>query len=664
MPELLIEIFSEEIPARMQRRAAEDFQTLFLKTVDKYGIAVSEVKAHVTPRRLVLVAGDLAGGSPARSEEYRGPKIGAPAVALEGFSRSMGLSPDQCYQKEGYWCAQKETPAQETILLLPDILEDIFKTFSWPKSMRWPGSSLMWVRPIRHVLCVYDGTAHYLPLPSLGLSTQNLTYGHRFLSPGPVEVNSALTYQIALKQACVLIDREERKESIRNQLLSLAQKHDLQRIEDDALLEEVTGLVEYPVVLLGHIDPVFMQLPEAILKTSMRVHQRYFAFRTSQGVMAPYFGAVANTQTTSDHMLHGFERVLRARLTDAKFFWQQDLHRPLESLIPGLHHVIFHAKLGTLAQKVVRLHELVQSPEAKRAALLCKSDLLTHVVKEFPELQGTMGELYALWQGENPETAAAIRAHYQPQGPTDTCPHAPVSVELALAEKIDTLVGFFGVNEGPTGSRDPYALRRAALGVVRLIRENKAIDLRYLLERSVSFYAEQGIHLPNPTCVDDVYAFLVERLAVVLKTEGIRHDCIQAVIDSELGAIAEKAQALNVFLQTSQGQDLLGAARRVLHILNTSPQGHVQENLFCQPEEQQLFAVIHTTEELLPSLLSSHTYDAAFETLSGVSLAVNLFFDNVTVNAEDPALHQNRVALLQELAELFAELADFSKLEG
>lgn len=664
MPELLIEIFSEEIPARMQRQAEEDLKLLFIKTIEKYGIPAAGVKTYITPQRLILTSEELAEEKPAKREEYRGPKIGAAPVALEGFSRSIGVSLDQCYQRDGYWWAQKETLAQKTILLLPDILEDIFKAFPWPKTMRWPGSSLLWVRPIRHILCIFDGEAHYLPLPSLGLSTQNLTYGHRFLSPGSIEVHSFQAYQTELRRANVLIDRKERQESIRHQLLALAQKHDLQWIEDESLLEEVTGLVEYPVVLLGRIDPVCMQIPEAILKTAMRVHQRYFAFRTFQGSMAPYFGVVANTQTSTQHMIQGYERVLRARLNDAQFFWQQDVHTPLESLIPGLHQVIFHAKLGTLAQKIVRLHELVLSPEAKRAALLCKSDLLTHVVKEFPELQGIMGEIYALYQGEHPETAAAIRAHYQPQGPMDTCPHAPVSVELALAEKIDTLIGFFGINEGPTGSRDPYALRRAALGVIRLIRENNAIDLRGLLERAAIFYTEQGISLPNPNCVEEVYAFLVERLAVLLKSEGIRHDCIQAVIDSELGAIAEKAQALNTFLQTPQGQDLLSAARRVLHILNTPMPGEVQVNLFCQPEEHQLLTVIHTTEGILPPLLSAHTYNDALETLSQISATVNTFFDNVIVNTEDPNLHQNRVALLQELADLFGELADFRKLEG
>jgi glycyl-tRNA synthetase beta chain len=675
MPELLIEIFSEEIPARMQSQAAKDLQTLFLKAVEQRTIPVGDVKTYVTPRRLVLVAQDLAEASAARVEERRGPKVGAPEAALQGFLKSMGTTLDACQQVDGYWYARKEIAAQDTQSALGGIFEEIFAVFPWPKSMRWPGSSLPWVRPIRHIVCVFKGSPLVITVSSLGLQTQDHTVGHRFLAPQTMTVSTFTDYQTQLEKAYVILDPAQRQEKIRQQLDSLAQQQKLTWVEDQVLLNEVTGLVDYPFALLGRIDAPFMHLPAIILMTSMRIHQRYFAFKTGPGMLAPYFAVIANMPAEQDsEMLHGFERVLRARLSDANFFWEQDLRHSLETYTAKLSAIIFHAKLGTLAQKVERLQQLVTSAEAQRAARLCKSDLLTHMVSEFPELQGHMGEIYALAQGEKPAVAEAIRAHYQPLGPTDICPNEPVSIELSLADKIDTLVGFFGIQEPPSGSRDPYALRRAALGIIRLIRENNLqdFDLQKLAQKAVDLYKMQGLALTHPNPADAVYEFILERLAVGLKAEAIRYDCVQAVITPQqrqgktLWSMAARASALHTFLETESGLALFMAARRCLRILSDAPAatGPVDKRLLSQTEEQQLYAVIQPLQAQLGTLLSAHDYGQAMQALSETRTAVDAFFEKVTVNTDEPALRQNRFALLQMLAALFAQIADFNQLEG
>lgn len=674
MPELLIEIFSEEIPARMQSQAARDLQTLFLKAVEQRTISVGQVRTFVTPRRLVLVAQDLAEASTARIEERRGPKVGAPEGALQGFLKSMGTALEDCQQVDGYWYARKDIAAQDTQSLLGNIIEEILTAFSWPKSMRWPGSSLPWVRPIRHIMCIFKGKPLAIHIPSVGLQTQGYTVGHRFLAPQSLTVTSFADYQKQLEKAYVLLDSAQRQERIRHQLDALAQQEQLIWVQDPLLLEEVAGLIDYPFVLLGRIDTRFMHLPDIVLMTSMRIHQRYFAFKTPSGTLAPYFAVVANMLSTQgNEMLQGFERVLQARLSDANFFWEQDLRYPLETYTAKLNTIIFHAKLGTLAQKVERLQQLVTTTEAQRAAKLCKSDLLTHMVMEFPELQGHMGEIYAQAQGESVAVAEAIRAHYQPLGPNDICPGAPVSIELALADKVDTLLGFFGIQELPSGSRDPYALRRAALGVIRLIRENNLqdFDLQKLIEKAGALYKIQGVTFTHPNPLEAVYDFILERLVVALKAEGIRHDCVQAVITPQqrqqktLWSMAARATALHTFLETDAGMALFTAARRCLRILEgTTVARVVDQALLQQTEEQKLYEVIEPLQNKLDSLLSEHKYEEAMQALSETRGPVDSFFESITVNADDLALRQNRLSLLNMLASLFAQVADFSQLEG
>jgi len=673
MPQLLIEIFSEEIPARMQSQAARDLQTLFLKAVDQRTIPVGEVKTYVTPRRLVLVAQDLAESSTARAEERRGPKVGAPEAALQGFLNSMGTTLEACQQVDGYWYARKDIAAQDTQSLLGNIIEEILTTFSWPKSMRWPGSSLPWVRPLRHMMCIFKGKPLTIPIPLVGLQkTQDHTVGHRFLAPQSLTVTSFTDYQSQLEKAYVILDPAQRQDKIRQQLDMLAQQEQLTWVEDAVLLEEVTGLIDYPFVLLGRIDTRFMHLPDIVLMTSMRIHQRYFAFKTTSGTLAPYFAVVANMPLTTGEMLQGFERVLQARLSDANFFWEQDLRYPLETYATKLNTIIFHAKLGTLAQKVERLQQLVTTAEAQRAAKLCKSDLLTHMVMEFPELQGHMGEIYAQAQRESAAVAEAIRAHYQPLGPNDICPRAPVSIELALADKVDTLVGFFGIQELPSGSRDPYALRRAALGIIRLIRDNNLqdFDLQKLIEKAVALYKIQGVTFTHSNPGEAVYDFILERLVVALKAEGIRHDCVQAVITPQqrqqktLWSMAARATALHKFLETDAGIALFTAARRCLRILSdtTITGNNVEIALLQQPEEQNLYAALQPLQVKIGDLLKAHAYPDAMQALSKTRIAVDAFFDNVIVNTDEPTLRQNRFSLLKMLADLLTQIADFNEI--
>ncbi|MEI8295861.1 MAG: glycine--tRNA ligase subunit beta, partial [Alphaproteobacteria bacterium] len=596
-----------------------------------------------------------------------GPKVGAPEAALQGFLKSMGITLDMCTQVDGYWYARKEIAGVATKSLLGGLIENLLANFPWPKSMRWPGSTIRWVRPIRHIVCVFGGEAQVIDIPSVGLKTQGYTVGHRFLAPQAITVGAFADYKAQLEKAYVIVDQNERKKMICDQVAVIAQKQQLTWIEDQKLLDEVVGLVEYPFALLGRIDDKFTHLPDIVLETAMRVHQRYFALETAPGKLAPYFVAIADMPEKPE-MLRGYERVLQARLSDANFFYEQDLKHSLEK--HDLGTIVFYTKLGTVAQKVERLQDLVKSDDAKRSAKLCKSDLMTQMVREFPELQGRTGEIYAEKQGESAAVAAAIREHYQPLGPNDECPSASASVELALADKIDTMVGFFGIGEIPSGSSDRYALRRAALGIIRLIRENELrdFDIQNLAYEAVAGYKKQGLALTHPNPTEAVYGFILERLAVALKAEGIRHDCFQAVKQrmDKIGPVAERARALHKFLETEAGQALFTAARRVSSILKDVPDeaNLVNETLFAQAEENKLYEVIKALPERLVSLLSKHDYDQAMQALSETRGPVDAFFDKVTVNTDDPTLRQNRLALLHMLAALFTQVADFSQLEG
>lgn len=683
MTEFLLELLSEEIPARMQLKAATDLKIAFEEKLKGAELPFDRVETYITPRRLTAVISGIALSTQGRSEERRGPRSGAPEAALQGFIKGAGITKEDCVERDGYWYATLQTPPQKAENLLPEMIRTILKDFSWAKSMRWAGASQTWVRPLRGVMAVLDGKLLSFDLPEFQLTSTNQTLGHRFLSTGSFPVTTIDGYRQKLLETKVILDHKDRQKFIDESLESLGKKRGYFLEKDEKLLQEVAGLAEFPQPLLGEIDVRFLALPKVVLSTSMRVHQKYFTFVDAQGKIAPVFGVVANTIPSDDGsiMLKGYQKVLTARLRDAEFFYDHDLKIPLVDCVPKLSTIVFHAKLGTLGQRVERFQALVDQPESKRAALLCKADLVSSMVGEFPELQGIMGEIYARAQGESPEVAAAIREHYQPLGPTDDCPTAPVSWELSLAEKIDTLVGFFAIGEIPTGSKDPYALRRAALGVIRLLREGKrdnrqAYGLRQKIHQAYDLYAKQGAQIDRKisgeAVAESVIQFILDRLSPALRSEGIRHDAITAVLSSpncgdDIWSIVERAKALNDYLSTESGLALQAAFRRAHGILIKDGQGidygTVKEALFSEPVEGQLHGLLIKAAGECQPLLDRHDYRGLMGILADLRTPIDQFFE-VKINHEDPAIRNNRFGLLGLLVSQVNAIADFTKLEG
>lgn len=712
MAEFLLEIFCEEIPARMQLRGADDLKKLLGDDLKTRGLAFSHIDTYVTPRRLVAVVKDLIKATMGTIEERRGPKVGAPEGAIQGFLKSAGVTLDSCEQRDGYYYARIETKPQQTQDVLPEIIQTIFTKLSWPKSMFWAledgTKSQSWVRPVRSVLTVFDGHPLSFELPTLGLRTADKTQGHRFLKPDVIEVSSFADYKATLEKAFVIIDHPTRQTLIWEGLEALAHQKGLTIRPDEGLLQEVAGLVEYPVPLLGHIDAQFMALPQAVLSTSMRVHQKYFTVTDKQGKIAPYFGVIANTKGADGgtKMITGYERVLRARLSDAKFFFEQDVKIPLEDFAKKLTTIVFQAKLGTLAQKSARLKILMMSQgtteENARAATLAKADLLASMVGEFPELQGVMGEIYATTQGEAAPVAAAIREHYQPQGPNDQCPNAPLSVALALADKLDTLVGFFGIGEEPTGSKDPFALRRAALGIIRLVRENNMLDfsLEPLCHQAIEAYQAQGVNFKENFQAESVLDFINDRLKVALRGEGIRHDGVTAVIDHEessalinidefkkssemvflekyiknrwynICSLSMRAKTLQDFLETPDGLALSAAFRRVNGIMVAEVERDkyfyvaVDPNLFVEVPEKNLYHQLQKIIEKRNELLDNHDYTGWMAELATLRPVVDSFFNSIKVNHENEDIRANRLRLLGTLLIQMYFIGGLDKIEG
>lgn len=676
MSELLIEIFTEEIPARMQLKAATDFKAAFEASFNDYDLCYSSIKTYVTPRRLTLITEGLATETVATTEERRGPRVGAPDAALAGFLKSTGVTKEQCIQKDNYWYASINQEAKKTASLIPTIFRTIIKNFSWAKSMRWPGATLPWVRPVRSVLCLFDQETLSFDVPEFGLESSNKTYGHRFLAPIELTILSFADYKEQLKNAFVILDHTQRQNLIKDELQKLAIEKGYEVEPDIALLQEVSGLVEYPQPMVGQINKEFMCLPKPVLSTSMRVHQKYFTFVDALGNIAPYFGFVANTVSTDNgkEMLRGYERVLGARLSDAAFFYEHDCKIPLENLVPALNKIIFHAKLGTLGDRVQRFIELVDSAEAKKAALLCKTDLVSSMVGEFPELQGIMGGIYAKTQGESPTISCAIEQHYQPAGLNDFCPTDPVAIELALAEKIDVLVGFFGIGEIPTGSKDPFALRRAALGVIRIIRENHLnnFNLKEKLTKAYNLYCKQGINFIKNFQVQDVVDFILERLSHALRAENVRHDCITAVLkadkaDENICSVADRAIALDNFLKSDSGISLQVAFKRAQGILAKSninlTSYSLNLNELKDPAEQNLLSHLNILSDKAPQLLTAREYKKMMQILADLRPIVDDFF-TLKINDDNEAIRLNRFALLQRLTNQTKVIADFNHLEG
>ncbi|HBH90135.1 glycine--tRNA ligase subunit beta [Ponticaulis sp.] len=675
MPQLLLELFCEEIPARMQAKAESDLGEAIKKELSGAGLEFGAVETLGGPRRLTVIVNDLAEKSADVREERKGPKVGAPEKAVEGFMRGAGLtSIDQAEiksdpKKGDFYVAVIETPGRVATDIIAEIVPSVIRGFHWPKSMRWGTGDLRWVRPLQRVVCVFGGNA--VPFEVDGLASGNETEGHRVHGRGPFAVTDADSYKAALEgEGHVMLSREARRSKIHADAQKVCADAGLELVEDIGLLEEVTGLAEWPVVLLGEMDPAFLDLPEEVIQLSMRVHQKYFAVRDPKtGGLAPNFVVVANISAKDGgkKIAEGNSRVLSARLNDGRFFWDNDLATPLEEMGEKLKTIDFKKELGTIADKVERVSALARelAPKvgadpalAERAARLSKSDLVSEMVYEFPELQGVMGRYYAQKQGEPQAVADAIRDHYKPQGPSDAVPSELVSIAVALADKLDTLVGFWAIDEKPTGSKDPFALRRAALGVVRIVLEN---NVRLALTKDTQVNA-------------DLLSFFADRLKQYLRDQGKRHDLIDAVFalgEDDLVAITNRVDALQSFLSSDDGANLLAGFKRAANILKaeekkdgTTYQGSVNQQLLSEKQEKDLFAALQDGETKAGAALTAEDFEAAMGVLSSLRGPIDAFFDHVTVNAEDVAVRQNRLYLLSQIRSVLGQVADFTKIEG
>ena len=691
MPELLLELLSEEIPARMQQLAATDLKRLVEGALEDAGLPFESSDTYVTPRRLALVANGLPERQPDVTEERKGPRADAPEKAIAGFLKSVGLTRDQVEERKtekgSVLFAVIERTGLNTTEVLVEILPDALKRLSWPKSMRWGSGSMRWVRPLQSILCLFDGVVVEFALE--GTFAGDTTAGHRFLSPDPFPVTGYSDYADKLREAHVVLESAERRRMIAESAENLAAAEGLKVTQDEALLDEVTGLVEWPVPLTGNIDAEFMDLPPEVMTSTMRVHQKYFALEDADGNFAPRFIVVANIEADDGGhaIVAGNERVLRARLADAKFYWDQDRKHTLASCAPELDKIIFHAKLGTLGEKVDRMQALATDiakriPQAdtdrvRSAARLAKADLVSGMVGEFPELQGVMGRYYALNDGEHTQVASAIAEHYAPQGPQDRCPSAPVSVAVALADKIDTLVGFYAIDEKPTGSKDPFALRRAALGIIRLVLQNSLnFRLRDLFVSAHGLYdSAAAIGSTAEAVAQELMEFMAERLKVHLRDQGVRHDRITAVFsltgEDDLLRLVARVCALDEFLAGEDGENLLTAYRRAANIVRIEEKndgadyhGWADDGLLREQQERDLFRALTASKEEITKRLEAEQYVAAMTALSRLRRPVDAFFDDVTVNCDEPELRRNRLLLLSQIGSALESVADFSKIEG
>ncbi|HEX4183602.1 MAG TPA: glycine--tRNA ligase subunit beta [Caulobacteraceae bacterium] len=682
MPQLLLELFSEEIPARMQAQAARDLERMARDRLAEAGLLPEGLKTFAGPRRLTLVADGLPPAQPDRREERKGPRVGAPDAAIEGFLRSTGLSPDQLVERDGVWYAQIARQGRPTAEIVAELVEAIVRGFPWPKSMKWGTGTLRWVRPLQRILCVFDGEV--IPFEIDGIKSGDLSEGHRFMgSRAPFRARVFDQYAVGLRDNAVVLDVEERKGRVLEGARTLCFARNLELVEDDGLLDEVAGLAEWPVPLLGDMDPDFLDLPPEIIRTSMRTHQKYFTVREpATGELAPFFLVVANVEASDGGaaIAAGNARVLSARLNDARFFWDEDRKVRLQSRLEKLKGVTFHAKLGTMFERVGRIEALARDlapvvgadPDlAAQAARLAKADLATGMVGEFPELQGLMGGYYARAEGFGDDIADAVRDHYRPQGPSDAVPTAPVTIAVALADKLDTLAGFFAIDEKPTGSRDPFALRRAALGVIRILLATSArLSLREVCgAHDNRFFADKAANGQ----VGDLLAFFADRLKVLLREEGKRHDLVDAVFalgDDDLVRIVRRVEALDAFLKTEDGANLLAGYKRASNILKAEekkaplPEGAAARLPGAPPEETALIAALDQAEPLIDAALAREDFASAMRALSDLRGPVDGFFDKVLVNADDPTERDNRLRLLTRVRGGMGRVADFAQVVG
>ena len=681
MPDLFVELFSEEIPARLQARGAEDFSRLLTEALA--ALALAGVQTFHGPRRLALAA-SVREGVPASQTQERGPRLSAPEQALAGFLRKHGAAREALRQEGDFWVLEKTAPGTDAAALIADAMPKLLRRFAWPKSMRWGGTSAFtWIRPLRRIVCLLDGAVVPFILADgaddgHGLASGCETEGHRVQGAGVFVVTGVQDWKDKLLSKCVMV--EGRADAIWHGLTHRAAERGVTVVEDAGLLEEVTGLVEWPVPLLGRIDDAYMDLPPEVMQVSMRVNQRYFATRTADERPAPWFAFAANLEAPDGGaaIIAGNERVLRARFADARHFWDLDRRTKLADRVAALDGVTFHAALGSQGDRVRRLVRLagVVAPLvgadvalAERAALLCKADLTTGMVGEFPELQGVMGSYYAHHDGEDARVVEAIRGHYAPRGLNDGVPSQPVSIAVALADKLDQLAAFFAIGQKPTGSGDPYALRRAALGVVRIVRENRLrVSLRIaLLEAVGSFHADRD----RPAA--DVLAFIIERLRIQMKNEGGRHDVLAVVFandnDDDLTRSLTRMEAILSFLTTENGANLLSAYRRAANIIRIEDrkdgphEGPVDAAMLRENAEFALHEAIQATEHA-DTLLRDERFSEAMVALSQLRSPIDEFFEHVTVNVPDGALRRNRLRLLNGFRASVNRVANLSVLEG
>lgn len=687
MPDLLLEVFSEEIPARMQAGGARELERIVVGAFSDRGLMFEGAKSFFGPRRLTLAIAGLPARQPDVTEERKGPRVGAPEKAIEGFLRSAGVTLEQCVkQSDGkgeFYVAVVQRAGRPTEEVVAELVPAALEQMSWPKSMRWSAGSTRWVRPLHGILCTLDGEV--VPFEYAGIQSSNITRGHRFLAPAVIEVRRFEDYRQKLADAFVVLDAAQRKEIIAHESGQKAFALGLEVAGDDGLLDEVAGLVEWPVPLVGRIDDMFMDLPPEVLQTSMRTHQKFFAVRDpASGQVTNRFVVVANVAAADGghEIIAGNERVLRARLSDAKFFWDQDRRRPLAARLHELQSVVFHAKAGTMLDRVHRVQavalEIARALDfdigkSSRAAELAKADLVTGMVGEFPELQGTIGRYYALHDGEDETVASAIGNHYKPLGPADRVPAEPIAIAVALADKIDSLATLWRAGEKPTGSKDPFALRRAGLGIIRIILEN-ALRLRLdpLLHAPLTAAGRQD---DDRSTVAELLEFLADRLKFALRGEGTRHDLIDAIFslggEDDLVRLVARVHALGRFLETPDGANLLAAYRRAVNILKIeekrdgcSYRGEPDPDLLELPEERSLFAALGSAHELILAELERERFEEAMRIMAGLREPVDRFFEKVTVNAPDPALRKNRLLLLSRLRNVMHATADFSRIEG
>jgi glycyl-tRNA synthetase beta chain len=712
MPDLLLELFSEEIPARMQARAAEDLRKAVTDRLVEAGLVYEGAKAFVTPRRLALAVHGVPVRQPDLREEKKGPRVGAPEQAVAGFLKAAGLKsigeakvqPDK---KGDFYVAVVEKPGRAAIEVIAEILPAVIKSFPWPKSMRWGAQSekpgaLTWVRPLHSIVATFGPETEDPDIVAFsvgGIAAGNETRGHRFLAPQAFSVRRLDDYLRKLDNAKVVLDAERRRSIILTEAKQLAFAQGLDLIEDEGLLHEVAGLVEWPVVLMGAFDERFLHIPEEVIRATIRINQKCFVLR--DGAHAKFvnkFVLVSNLEAEDGGkaIIAGNERVIRARLSDAKFFYEIDLKTRLEDRLPKFADIIFHEKLGTQAERIERIERLAAElaplvgadvEKTKRAARLCKADLLTEVVGEFPELQGLMGKYYAQAQDEDDAVANACEDHYKPKGPDDLVPSAPISVAVALADKLDMLVGFWTVNEKPTGSKDPFALRRAALGVIRIVIDNRlplrlspilANHRRVVSEAAASSNPQQGQSDHRVKAGDEdasLLDFFADRLKAQLREQGARHDLVDAVFalqgQDDLLALVRRVEALGKFLDSEDGKNLLAGYKRATNIIRIEEKkdaraytGAPEPELYGQAEERALAGAIDAARIEAARAVGQEDFEAAMRAMAKLRPSVDAFFDKVTVNVEDKPLRENRLKLLNEIRAATRTVADFSRIEG